>query len=211
MKPITDINELDLNKSYTYSDYLTWQFKERVELLWGKIKKMTAAPSTQHQRVLGKLHLSIGNVMKGGPCHLFIAPFDVRLPVGKDNGEKNVVQPDLCIVCDESKIDDKGCIGAPDLIIEILSPSTSRRDMKDKLKLYQEAKVPEYWVVNPHDGIIHVFILDNIGKYQNRYPITAEDVLHSETLPGLLIKMEEIFPDILKEPEEPYGSNVRRW
>jgi len=213
MKYITDITDLDLNKTYTYADYLTWQFKERVELLWGKIKKMTAAPSTQHQKVLGKLHLSMGNNLKRNPCQVFVAPFDVRLPSNNAGSSQviNVVQPDICVICDGAKIDEKGCLGAPDLIVEILSPSSSTRDMKDKLKLYEQSGVPEYWVVDPFDGIIHVFVMNDDGKYLNRYPVTSEDTLRSEKIPGLLIQMEDVFPDILKEPEELYGQDVRRW
>ena len=213
MKYVTDINDLDLNKTYTYADYITWQFKERVELLWGKIKKMTAAPSTRHQKVVGELYVAIRNTLGRGDCQVFVAPFDVRLMVKehRDYKSENVVQPDICVVCDESKIDERGCTGAPDLIVEVLSPATSTRDLKDKLKLYEQAGVPEYWVVDPHDGIVHMFVADKNNKYQGRYPVTAEDELRSETIPSLIIQMEDIFPDILKEPEEPYGPNIKRW
>lgn len=207
MKPITDINQLDLNKSYTYADYLSWRFKERVELIWGKIRKMTAAPSTRHQRVLGKLHIVIANSMEDHPCQIFIAPFDVRLPLKSKDGHtvENVVQPDLCIVCDDTKIDEKGCKGAPDLILEVLSPSSSTKDMKDKLKLYEKAKVKEYWVVEPHDGIVHAFILKG-DKYLSKYPTTAEDMITSEVIRDLQIDLKKVFPDILREPEEGYHS-----
>lgn len=212
MNYITDINDLNLGKTYTYADYLTWRFKERVELLWGKVREMTAAPSTLHQKVLGSLHLAVGNRIKNTNCQVFIAPFDVRLPVkGTGSDIINVVQPDLCVVCDERKIDDKGCLGAPDLVAEVLSPSTSTRDAKDKLRLYEQAGVPEYWVVDPYAGIIHKYILASGGKYQSAYPVTAEDEIISETIPGLVFSMQDVFPDILKEPEAPYGTEVRRW
>jgi Uma2 family endonuclease len=206
MKSITDINQLDLSKTYTYADYVSWKFRDRIELIWGKIRKMTSAPSTRHQKVLGKLHVKISNVMEGHPCQIFIAPFDVRLPLEDKAGGiiENVVQPDLCIVCDDDKIDEKGCVGAPDLILEVISPSSSTRDMKDKLKLYEKAKVKEYWVVEPHDGIIHVFILKDNGKYYSKYPVTAEDIISAEGIDGLSIDLTKIFPDILKEPEEDY-------
>ena len=209
MKYVTDINQLDFNKTYTYADYLTWRFKERVELLWGRISKMSAAPSTRHQKILGKLYLSIGNCLEKHPCQVFIAPFDVRLPLGDE--VNSVIQPDLCVVCNKDKIDDKGCFGAPDLIVEVLSPSSSKRDVKDKLKLYQQAGVTEYWIVNPHDGIINVFVLDEKGNYQSRYPVSAEDELQSEAIPDLVIKLENVFPDILKEEEVDYGPNTIRW
>jgi Uma2 family endonuclease len=212
MKKITDIHQLDINGSYTYADYLTWRFMERVELIWGKIRKMTAAPSTKHQKVLGDLHIALRNALGNNPCQVFLAPFDVRLPIGKlkEQEEINVVQPDLCVICDPNKLDEKGCHGTPDLIIEVLSPSSSTRDLKDKRQLYQQAGVPEYWVIDPFDGVAHVFIINEHGEYLNRYPITAEDTLKSETLPNLEIPMNNLFPDILEEPEKPYGEHVVR-
>ena len=212
MKSVTDINHLDFNQTYTYANYLTWSFMERVELLWGKIRRMTPAPSTKHQKVVGDLHISLRNVLGNNPCQIFLAPFDVRLPVGKTEEKEveNVVQPDLCIVCDENKIDEKGCNGAPDLIIEVLSPSSSTRDLKDKRQLYQQAGVPEYWVVDPFDGVVHLFVMSENGEYINRYPVTAEEILKSETIPNLKIPMKEIFPEILEEPKETYGDHVVR-
>jgi len=210
---ITDINQLDFNNRYTYTDYLTWQFKERVELLWGKIIKLSAAPSTQHQKVLGEFHLAIRNAIGKNKCQVFIAPFDVRLPIREVAGDEveNVVQPDLSIVCDAHKVDEKGCLGAPDLIVEVLSPSSSSRDSKAKLKLYEQACVPEYWVVDPHDGLVYVYVLDSNDQYKAHYPVTVEDTLESTCIPGLSIQMGDVFPDILNEPEEAYGDRVRRW
>ncbi len=185
---------------------------DRVELIWGKIRKMTPAPSTKHQKVIGEFHISIRNAIGNNPCQVFLAPFDVRLPVDVTDEKKveNVIQPDLCVVCDDNKIDEKGCNGAPDLIIEVLSPSSSTRDLKDKRQLYQRAGVPEYWVVDPFDGIVHVFVMMKNGEYVNRYPITAEDMLKSETITNLKISMKDIFPEILEEPKEPYGDHVVR-
>ena len=212
MKTITDINQLDLNKTYTYTDYLSWRFMERVELIWGKIRKMTPAPSTKHQKVVGELHIGLRNVLVNNPCQVFLAPFDVRLPIAntRDKREENVVQPDLCVICDENKIDEKGCKGAPDLIIEVLSPSSSTRDMKDKRQLYQQAGVPEYWVVDPFDGIVHVFIMDEEGIYFNQYPFIAEDIVQSKVISNLEIDLRTIFPEILEEPKELYGNHVVR-
>lgn len=213
MSEITEFKQLDLTGTYTYADYLTWKFSERVELLWGKITKMTPAPSTRHQQVLGELFVRIKNKPGKNPCQVFMAPFDVRLPLDEKNGEevKNVVQPDIAVICDRSKIDEKGCFGAPDLVIEIISPSSSKRDLKEKLNLYEQAGIPEYWVVDPYLGVVQVFIAEAGGLYKNLRPVTAEDVIRSVTLPGIEINMADIFPDILKEPEEPYGPDVRRW
>ncbi|MDF1549887.1 MAG: Uma2 family endonuclease, partial [Bacteroidales bacterium] len=134
---IKDISILDANKSYTYAQYLTWQFQERVELIKGKIFKMTPAPSRRHQKVSVKLAYHIESFLQNKKCEMYVAPFDVRFPGGEaDNLTYTVVQPDICVICDKEKLDDRGCTGAPDLIIEILSAGTSKKDVKDKFLLY---------------------------------------------------------------------------
>ena len=139
---ITSIHQLDYKKKYTYGDYILWQFQERVELLKGYLFPM-AAPNVRHQQVSLNLTLVLGNFLEKSHCQLFSAPFDVRLPLPpnrvKGNKIDTVVQPDLCVICDTNKLDKQGCIGAPDLIVEILSPGNSKREMKDKFELYQEA------------------------------------------------------------------------
>ena len=159
---ITDINDLDLNKTYSYADYLTWQFQEKLELIKGKIFKMSPAPSTNHQRISRKLTGFMIYAFKNHSCELFIAPFDVRLLDKKksalDKEIHTVVQPDLCVICDEAKIDERGGIGAPDLVIEILSPGNSNKEMKYKFDLYQEAGVLEYWIVNPADKTFFIYV-----------------------------------------------------
>ena len=121
---ITDIKQLNLNNFYSYADYLTWRFAERVELIKGKIFKMSPAPSLLHQQVSTALMVQIGRYMTNNPCQVFHAPFDVRLPIKSTSDEKidTVLQPDITVVCDESKLDAKGCNGAPDLVVEIISP-----------------------------------------------------------------------------------------
>ncbi len=105
--------------------------------------------------------------MKGKPCRLYLAPFDVRLPEGQeeDTKIKTVVQPDLTVICDRAKLDNKGCKGAPDLAIEITSPHTAAKDAKVKLGLYEKVGIREFWLVHPLDAIVMVFTLDNNGKY----------------------------------------------
>ena len=120
MTEITNINQLDLSKTYTFADYLTWKFQERIELIRGKIFQMSPAPNRYHQRVSSNLHGMFWSVLKGNTCGLYSAPFDVRLINFKKSSDENqiftVVQPDLCIICDREKLDDKGCIGSPDLV-----------------------------------------------------------------------------------------------
>jgi Uma2 family endonuclease len=163
-----DLN-LDLTKRYTFADYLTWMDDKRRELFYGFIKMMTPAPKRIHQEITRELILVLGNYLKKKKCKVFSAPFDVRLP---SNGEKaddkieTVVQPDISIICDLSKLDDKGCIGAPDMIIEIASESNSKNDVEDKFRIYEKHGVTEYWIVFPYEKTVNVFILNQSGKYE---------------------------------------------
>ena len=164
MAPITDINQLDLNKIYSYADYLTWKFQDRLELFKGRIFKMGASPSPPHQLLLGRLFVILTEYL-GKMSHMYFAPFDVRLLNKKlstpDKDIFTVVQPDLCIICDEEKLDDRGCNGAPDLVVEILSPGNSKKEMGIKFGLYEEAGVKEYWIVEPTEKAVFVYYLLN--------------------------------------------------
>ncbi|GGH44156.1 Uma2 family endonuclease [Dyadobacter endophyticus] len=192
---VTDINELDLSGTYTYADYLLWHFKERVELIKGKIFKMSPAPSTRHQQISAKLHLRIGGYFENHYCQAFFAPFDVRLPRKDQNVADQkiytVVQPDLCVICDEAKLDERGCLGAPDLIVEVLSPGNSNTEMHNKFELYQESGVREYWLVEPSQNAVLVYVLDKTGKYVGLQP--AVESVQSSIFPELKIDLEKIF------------------
>ena len=183
MDEITSLSQLDLNGSYSYSDYLKWKFKERVEIIKGKIMAMSPAPNRLHQRISMKLTKAFLDVFNDHQCELYVAPFDVRFP--DSNGKiKTVVQPDLCVICDPNKLDEKGCIGAPDLIVEILSPGNSKREMKDKYELYQEQGVSEYWIVRPEEQHIQIYVLEN-GRYIGVQPVVEGDVVTSIKFPAL--------------------------
>lgn len=183
MDEITSLSQLDLNGSYSYSDYLKWKFKERVEIINGKIMAMSPAPNRLHQRISMKLTKAFLDVFNDHQCELYVAPFDVRFP--DSNGKiKTVVQPDLCVICDPNKLDEKGCIGAPDLIVEILSPGNSKREMKDKYELYQEQGVSEYWIVRPEEQHIQIYVLEN-GRYIGVQPVVEGDVVTSIKFPAL--------------------------
>ena len=194
---ITDINQLDFSKKYTYADYLTWQFQERVELIKGFIFKMSPAPNRKHQAISRELFLDIGNFLRKKNCQVFHAPFDVRLPLSKDKIKEGktdtVIQPDITVVCDENKLDKQGCNGAPDLVIEILSPGNSKREMKDKYQLYQSASIPEYWLVDPEREFVIIYSLNEEGKYIGSEPFTNEDIVKSSVLKGLKIDLSEVF------------------
>ncbi|MDD2156611.1 Uma2 family endonuclease [Glaesserella parasuis] len=183
MNEITSLSQLDLNGSYSYGDYLKWKFQERVEIIKGKIMVMSPVPNRLHQRISMKLTKAFLDVFVNHQCELYVAPFDVRFP--DSNGKiKTVVQPDLCVICDSNKLDEKGCIGAPDLIVEILSPGNSKREMKDKYELYQEQGVSEYWIVRPEEQHIQIYVLEN-GRYIGVQPVVEGDVVTSIKFPAL--------------------------
>jgi Uma2 family endonuclease len=162
---------IDFNKRYTFADYLTWLDDKRRELINGFVKMMTPAPSRLHQQVSGAIYSQFWNQLNMYPCEVYSAPFDVRFPPKLDEFSDDkiytVVQPDICVICDLSKLDERGCIGAPDLIVEILSLSSVKNDVEEKFKLYEENGVQEYWLIHPNDETLTVFYLEN-GKYQHQ-------------------------------------------
>ena len=189
--------ELDLNGTYTYADYLKWTFDERLEIIKGKIFPMSA-PARIHQRISWNFTAAIVKYLENRDCQAYSAPFDVRLtPLKKNKTNKvhTIVQPDLCIICDLDKLDDKGCVGAPDLIIEILSPGNSRKEMKEKYEVYQENGVKEYWLVEPVDKCVFVYVLNEAGIYIGLQPVTDEDILTSTIFPELQIDLALVFKD----------------
>lgn len=198
MAAITHLHQLDLSKTYSYADYLTWQFDETVELIKGKIMLMTPAPNVEHQRITRKLLVNIDSFLKNKRCEVFVAPFDVRLYNRKKSilasqEMHTVVQPDLCVVCNPDILDKQGCNGAPDWIIEILSQGNSKREMKIKYELYQESCVAEYWLVYPEQRAIHQFVLDENNRYQLKNMFTDDDKAVPYLLPELTIEVTEIF------------------
>ena len=192
----TKVEEPDPSLSYTYADYLKWNFEERLELFRGQIFKTSPAPAPIHQQILSKMNAKIYNALENKKCTVYPAPFDVRLPVKnkkKDNEIATVVQPDLSIICDESKIDARGCCGPPELVVEILSPGNSKKEIKLKHELYEEAGVPEYWIVFPIEESVIVFLLNENKKYNGAAAYAGGDVITSKAVPGLKIKLNDIF------------------
>jgi Uma2 family endonuclease len=188
---------LDLNKRYSYADYLTWMDDVRRELFDGFIKLMSPAPVRSHQRIAGELHGNFWSYLRQKPCQVYQAPFDVRLPKNGERANKElytVVQPDICVICDKSKLDERGCLGAPDLIVEIISPSSSKIDVKDKYEIYERAGVREYWIVFPFEKVISVFLLNENGKYEAKGMFTSGDLLSVSVFnDNLKIDLTEIF------------------
>ncbi|MFW6287550.1 MAG: Uma2 family endonuclease, partial [bacterium] len=159
------VKETARDRLYTYSDYLTWSDEKRYELINGQVYTMSAAPYRRHQEISGELFRQISVYLFDKMCKVYSAPFDVRLPEGEeDNGEiLTVVQPDIVIICDEDKLDKRGCRGAPDLIIEIISPSSAARDKKIKRDLYEKHGVKEYWLVDYIEKVLEVYLIDEEG------------------------------------------------
>lgn len=193
---ITSLDQLDLSKRYSYADYFRWKFQERVELIKGFIHKMSPAPSPRHQEISYALGLKLGQYIYGADCKIYPAPFDVRLPDSKKKTDENdiftVVQPDLCVICDPNKIDNKGCEGAPDLVIEILSPGNSKKEMGIKFDLYEENGVKEYWMVEPGERVVYVYILKG-KKFVGLKPFIEDEVIHCTIFPKLKFELKDIF------------------
>jgi len=176
---------------YTYKDYLSWDDDERWELINGQAYNMTPALAPRHQELSGELFRQFSNFLLGKSCKVYPAPFDVRLPDPgeSDDDAQNVVQPDISVVCDRSKIDDRGCKGSPDLVIEILSPSTARKDMKEKFLLYERAGVKEYWVVDPSAKTVMIFRQYIDSRFGRPEVYSEEDQVAVGILEGLTIDL----------------------
>jgi len=167
-------------------------------LIRGYIYKMSPAPSRRHQAIVWNLNVTIGNYIKGQQCSAYAAPFDVRLPTRDKKSNQDittVLQPDICVICDHSKLDDQGCLGAPDLVIEVLSPGNSNKEMKQKFDVYEESGVREYWVVYPEYEHVHIFVLDESGKFVGLQPKISGEILKSAIFPELAINLADIFAD----------------
>ncbi len=190
-----ELADIDLNRLYTYADYYKWRFEERVELIKGKIFKMSPAPGSVHQRVSSVLHVAIGSFLINSRCEVFSAPFDVRIP-RKTKDDKDIItvlQPDICVICDPNKIDERGCVGAPDIVVEILPAGNSRKETKIKYEVYEEAGVKEYWIVDPIRETVQVHIWKE-GTYIPLRTLVPDDILNSAVLPGFAFSLSKIFP-----------------
>lgn len=187
-------------KRYTYGDYLNWPNEERWELIEGVPHNMTPAPSTAHQRISGEFFGQIYSYLNDGDREVFAAPFDIRLPEGDEADEQiiSVVQPDIAVICDPAKIDARGCRGAPDFIIEILSPATAAKDQIQKVALYEKHGVKELWLVQPGDKLVFVRLLQDGEGYGIPKIYEGKGQLPVVTLPGLMIDLDLVFRNLLE-------------
>ncbi|MDD5114648.1 MAG: Uma2 family endonuclease [Methylobacter sp.] len=201
MAMITQLSQLDMNGTYSYADYLTWQLEENVELIKGKIMAMSPAPNLKHQNAITNLGGSLYQYFHKRPCKLFYAPFDIKLYNSQksklsDQDVFSVVQPDLCVICDKDKLTEQGCNGAPDWIIEILSPGNSKKEMRLKYDLYQENGVTEYWLVYPYEQAVYQFVLDQTTEKYQLFAMVAGDELATPFLfPELHIDLADVFAE----------------
>jgi Uma2 family endonuclease len=187
------MTEKKLDRHWTYKEYLKESGNDHWEIIDGKAYPMSPVPSATHQRILLAIATKLQTELKGMPCEPFIAPFDVRLPKKNQDEDSvdNVVQPDLLVICDKKKIDERGCKGAPDFIIEILSNSTAYRDTFEKLKLYEASGVEEYWIVNPCSKAVLVHLMGKVG-YEQAKGYRFMDDIEVSSLHGLVINISNL-------------------
>jgi len=192
---------VDKNIHWTYRHYLSWPDGERWELIDGKTYSMSAAPRQLHQELLWHLTGIFRDFLKGRSCKGFASPFDVILPRGDEADEDvdTVVQPDLVVFCDRSKLTERGARGAPDLVVEILSPSTSKKDQHEKLDLYRRSGVREYWIFDPGNRWLCVYRRDPEGQFDEgelREPLGDYGPMASTVLEGFAIDPRELFAEL---------------
>jgi Uma2 family endonuclease len=184
------VPDFEENVRYTYADYLEWEGPERCQLINGEVFMM-ASPSVVHQALVAGLLVQFDHWLQGKPCRVFPAPLDVRLFPEEDNSDDTVVQPDLLVVCDKDKLGKGSVNGPPDLVIEIMSPSNSRRELFLKFQYYLEAGVREYWVIDPEEKKVQVHVYEN-GRYLSTvYREKAR--ISVNILPGLEIALESLW------------------
>ena len=183
---------------YSYADYLEWQMDEMVELIKGRVfRAAAAAPRRIHQEISGRVFSKLYNFLEHQPCKVYQAPFDVRLPARSTKHEDidTVVQPDICVVCDKNKLDELGCVGAPDLVIEILSPGNNRKELANKYEVYEESGILEYWIIHPYEQTVLIFTLIG-GRYVPSKLFTSGDILESKSVAGFQLDLDYVFRDL---------------
>ncbi|MGH2331193.1 Uma2 family endonuclease [Thermoanaerobacter mathranii] len=180
---------------YTYDDYQNWPDEQRIELINGQIY-LLAPPSRIHQKIVIEIATQFHNYLRNKKCEVYVAPFSVRFPAGNEKSDKEiktVVEPDIVIICDKLKLDEKGCKGAPDLIVEVISPSTGRKDKIEKFNLYERHGVKEYWIVEPDLKIISVFTLQENNRYGRPEVYTDENKIKVSIFEDLEINLKDVF------------------
>ena len=188
------------DRLYTYADYCRWPEGERWELINGTAYDMSPAPNRRHQEIAGEVFRRLSNFVQNSPCQAYIAPFDVRLSEQQnaaDNEITNVVQPDISVFCSPEALDEAGAIGPPDIAVEVLSPYTSVKDQREKLALYEDFQVKEYWIIDPANFTIAMYSIESGSGTEYGKPelLGPGDQLHSRVLNGFTLDLAELFAD----------------
>lgn len=198
------------NRKFSYADYLTWPEGERWEIFEGEAVAMTPSPNPVHQEIVTNLVVQIGAFLQGKPCKVYPAPLDVLLPDGEERDEAvtTVVQPDLLVVCDPAKVTRRGCRGAPDLVVEVLSPGSASRDHITKRRLYERHGVREFWLIDPEERLVIAYRLTAKGRFGPPLILDGADLdLAPKPLPGLTVDFRKVFPprpQVVRESPAPY-------
>lgn len=180
---------MEKDRKFTYADYATWPEEQRWELIDGEAYDMTPAPSTLHQTVVGNCLMLLNRSTAGTPCRCFVAPTDVVF------SEHDVVQPDVLVVCDRSRITEANIQGAPDLVVEVLSPSTGVKDKREKKNLYEKYGVREYLLVDLSLKCVERLVMGPDGLFGKTEVFGPDDTMELTSLPGIKVKVGDLFED----------------
>jgi len=196
---------------FTYADYKLWPTEERWEIIDGEPYNMSPAPGMTHQKILGEIHRQIANFLEDKPCEVFAAPFDVFLPEPEESEDdtSTVVQPDISVVCDQTKLSEKGCTGPPELVIEIVSPWGASRDQIKKRRIYEKKSVAEYWIAHPSDKLLWKYVLAG-GSYGKPEIYDNNDTPSAAALPELTLDLLKVFGPT-EEVKMPSPEKYRRF
>ena len=183
------------DKRYSWSDYLSWPEGERYELIDGLAYAMSPAPQRRHQEISGEIFRQASNALTGQACRVYDAPFDVKLSADEDDDAPTVVQPDITVTCDRSKLTEQGMTGPPDLVIEIVSPDSGLIDRRRKFELYERFGVNEYWIVDQDERVVEVWRLDSSGSYHRSGVYGPDDTVTAAAVPDVVVSLAEVFAD----------------
>jgi len=191
------IDDLDFSKTYTYADYYSWKFKERAELFNGKVHLMGESPGVNHQQVLGNVACEFREFLKNQTTatKVLMAPLDIRLvdTTTRDEDIITVVQPDVIVFCDKNTLDDRGGIGSPSIVIEILLPGKNFKEISLKYKLYEKYGIKEYWMIRLDEQSLTQYILNERGKYVGGRPLIEDEKVKTDLIPGFELAISEVF------------------
>ena len=183
------------DERYSWSDYLSWPEGERYELIDGLAYAMSPAPQRRHQEISGEIFRQASNALKGQPCRVYDAPFDVKLSADEDDDAPTVVQPDITVTCDRSKLTEQGMTGPPDLVVEIVSPDSGLIDRRRKFDLYERFGVNEYWIVDQDERVVEVWRLDSSSSYHRSGVYGPDDTVAAAAVPDVVVSLAEVFAD----------------